>query len=352
MIKYSNLFDCVRNLYAAPSYFGLVNTLPLRYFLELTYRCNLNCPYCYVGEDRIKKELSTEDWYGIINQLPKYSIATLVGGEPLLRLDFREIFSAVSKRLNGKVTVVSNGYLLNDEIIRLFDNNQLLLLSVSLDGFGKIHDENRNKKGLFECVVSNLDEVLKLNKRPKIDIKTIVLENNLDDLPKLYKYCTEKGFEFFSLSFLRSNNLKQNSVLRENLTSEFFEENNHPLYFDLEHFKEIYKEIESIRKRSKCEIRFSPKFDYSKNIIEKIEDFYTTKKDFKNLYKACTFPFSDTFITPEGLVYPCLSVKMGDLKKNSLKEIYGMPCYREFRKKIKKEGYLPCCDMCCELCVE
>lgn len=352
MIKYSNLFDYARTLYALPAYSGMFDILPLRYFLELTYRCNLMCPYCYVGDERNKNELSTEEWIKIINQLPKYSIATLVGGEPLIRLDFGEIFNEVSKRLRGKVTVVSNGYMLNNDIVKMFDNKKLLLLSVSLDGFGKNHDLNRNKEGLFDRVVSNLDNVLNLKQRPKIDIKTIILENNLDDLPKLYKYCSGKGFDFFSLSFLRSNMLKQNSVLRESLTDEFFDKSEHKLYFDMEHFKEVYKELESLRKKSKCEIRFAPKFDYSKNIIEKIEEFYLKEKDFKSLYRPCTFPFSDTFINPEGLVYPCLSVKMGSLRENSLKEIYSMPCYREFRERIKKEGFLPCCDMCCELCVK
>lgn len=351
MINYSKLFDYARNLYSMPTYFGLFNTLPLRYFLELTYRCNLNCPYCYVGEDRNKHELSTYEWRKIIKQLPKYSIATLVGGEPLVRLDFGEIFNAVSDRLSGKVTIVTNGILLNEDIVKLFDNNRLTLLSVSLDGYGKTHDENRNRNGLFDIVTNNLEKVSTLKKRPKIDIKTIVLENNLDDLPKLYKYCSDKGFEFLSLSFLRANKLKQNCCLRENLSEEFFEKSEHNLYFDMEHFKEVYKEIESLKKNSKCEVRFAPKFDYSKNPLREIEKFYTEKKDFKNLYKSCTFPFSDTFITPEGLVYPCLSVKMGDLKTQSLKEIYSSEKYNSFRKIIKKEGYLPACDMCCELCV-
>lgn len=351
MINYSKLFDIVRNLYAMPTYMGWFNNLPLRYFLELTYRCNLNCPYCYVGEDRNKHELSTDEWRKIIKQLPKYSIATLVGGEPLVRLDFGEIFNAVSDRLSGKVTIVTNGILLNDDIVKLFDNNRLTLLSVSLDGYGKNHDENRNRNGLFDLVTSNLEKVLTLKKRPKIDIKTIVLENNLDDLPKLYKYCADKGFEFLSLSFLRANKLKQNCSLRENLTEEFFEKSKHNLYFDIEHFKEVYKEIESLKKNSKCEIRFAPKFDYSKNPLMEIENFYKEEKDFKNLYKPCTFPCSDTFITPEGLVYPCLSVKMGDLKEQSLNEVYSSEKYKSFRKMIKDNGYIQACDMCCELCV-
>lgn len=352
MINYSKLFDYARNFYAMPTYFGVCNNLPLRYFLELTYRCNLNCPYCYVGVDRNKNELSTEDWKKVIKQLPKYGLATLVGGEPLVRLDFGEIFNEVSDRLFGKVTVVTNGLLLNEDIIKLFDNNKLLLLSVSLDGYEKNHDLNRNRNGLFDIVTNNLENVLKLNKRPKIDVKTIVLENNLDDLPKLYKYCSEKGFEFMSLSFLRVNKLKQNCSLRKELTSEFFDKSEHNLYFDMEHFKEVYKEIEGLKKTSKCEIRFAPKFDYAKNPIKKIEEFYKCKNSFEALYKSCTFPFSDTFITPEGLVYPCLSVEMGDIKKQTLKEIYSSEKYKSFRKIIKEKGYLPACDMCCELCVK
>ena len=54
-----------------------------------------------------------------------------------------------------------------------------------------------------------------------IDIKTIVLPNNLDDLPKLYKLCCDMNFEFLSISFLRNNNWKQNSILQESFIPEF-----------------------------------------------------------------------------------------------------------------------------------
>ena len=88
-MNYSNIFDLLRNFYTSLSYndrFGRAK-IPFRYFLELTYRCNLNCPYCYVGCERNKKELTTEEWKKVIDQLPFYSIATLVGGEPLIRKD-------------------------------------------------------------------------------------------------------------------------------------------------------------------------------------------------------------------------------------------------------------------------
>jgi len=78
----SGLFDFGRNLYALPSYYDKSGKalIPLRYFFELTYRCNLNCPYCYVGDDRKKDELTTDEWFKIIEQIPWYSFVTLVGG--------------------------------------------------------------------------------------------------------------------------------------------------------------------------------------------------------------------------------------------------------------------------------
>ena len=121
-MNYSNLFDWIRNLYTSLSYNNKYGRaiIPFRYFLELTYRCNLNCPYCYVGDERKKTELSTEEWKNVIDQLPFYSIATLVGGEPLVRNDFIDILAYASKRIMNKVHVVSNGILINDEIIKAF----------------------------------------------------------------------------------------------------------------------------------------------------------------------------------------------------------------------------------------
>ena len=206
MFNLSNLFDLGRNLYALPSYNDRSGKalMPLRYFFELTYRCNLQCPYCYVGCDRNKEELTTQEWFNLIDQIPFYSFVTLVGGEPLIRKDFIDILMRTSKKTLGKLNVVSNGILINDEIIDAFIKSNMMLLSVSLDGYGKNHDINRAKDGIWDKIMDNFDNMNSRNKRPMVDIKTIVLENNLDDLVKLYKMCDEKNFNFLSISFFSS----------------------------------------------------------------------------------------------------------------------------------------------------
>lgn len=359
MLNYSNLFDTARNFYAMLSYNNKLGRalVPLRYFFELTYLCNLHCPYCYVGEEREKDELATQEWFNVIDQIPFYSFVTIVGGEPLLRKDFIPILEHTAKKTFGKLNVVTNGTLINDEIIDAFIKTKMMLLSVSLDGYGENHDKNRGKEGVFDKIISNLD-VLNAKKgkrsKPMVDIKTIALENNLDDLPKLYKLCDEMNFDFLSISFLRNNNLKQNSVLRESFTEEFYAQK-YPVksYFDMEHFKEVYRVLEELNKKSKVKIRFTPKFG-GKYIIKDIEEFfnYGADKPIQEIYEPCLYPFSNTMINPHGDVYPCLSLKIGNVREKSLKEIVNEPKYCCFRKNLKASKVFEACQMCCELRVK
>lgn len=353
-MNYSGLFDYLRNFYTSLSYNDKLGRakIPFRYFLELTYRCNLACPYCYVGNERNKKELTTDEWKKVIDQIPFYGIVTLVGGEPLIRKDFVEILEYVSRKVWGKVHVVSNGILITDEIIKAFIKYHLLLLSVSLDGFGENHDKNRGKDGIFDKIISNLENFKSQKPRQMVDIKTIVLPNNLDDLPKLYKLCDEMKFDFLSISFLRNNNWKQNSVLQECFIPEFTQ--NYPIekYFDMEHFKEVYKEILAMSEKSKVKLRFSPKFEYQKNPLEGIEKFFNLPAEtpLNEIYRPCQYPYTNMMINPEGFVYPCLSQKIGNVREKSLKELFNSPHYCCFRKNLKASGgTFGACQMCCEL---
>lgn len=355
-LDYSKIFDIARDLYALPSYqnkFGRA-LIPLRYFFELTYQCNLNCPYCYIGCERKKDELSTQEWFNVIEQIPWYSFVTLVGGEPLMRKDFVQILEKTAKKTFGKLNVVTNGILINDEIIDAFIRTKMMLLSVSLDGYGVNHDKNRNKEGIFEKIILNLEKLnsKKGSDKPMVDIKTIVLEDNLDDIVRLYKLCEEMNFDFLSISFLRNNDLKQNSILRETFGEEFYAKK-YPIkpYFDMEHFKEVYRQIIAIK--GKTQLRFSPKFEGG-DTLAKVEKFfaYSEDKPIQEIYEPCKYPFSNMMINPQGDVYPCLSLKIGNVREKSLKEVFNEPKICCFRKNLKASKVFESCQMCCELKVK
>ncbi len=361
MIDYSKIFDIARDLYAEVSYKSRSGKaiVPLRYFFELTYRCNLACPYCYVGLDRKKDELTLQEWKNIINQIPFYSFVTLVGGEPLVRKDFLDIMFEVSKKTLGKFNVVTNGVLITDEIIDAFIKSRMMLLSVSLDGYGKNHDINRGCEGIWDKIIDNLDRLMikkseHKKSKPMVDIKTILLENNMDDLPKLYKLASKMGFDFFSVSFLRNNNLKQNSCLRESFDEDFWEKE-YPIqpYFDLMHFEEVYKELKALSKSSRVRIRYAPKFDGGDE-LGKIKKFYTlgVNKKITDIYYPCKYPYSNMMINPQGDVYPCLALKIGNVRKTPLREVFNLPKFRCFRKNLQCSKLFTSCQMCCELKVK
>ncbi len=353
LIDYSDLFDLGRNLYAAYSFSEKTGEIkmPVRYILELTYRCNLRCPFCYIPDKAGGNELSTMEWFNIIEQIPPFSLISFVAGEVLLKEDFIEIYNKASEKFR-KVSVISNGIKLDEGIINAFIKNNLLLLSVSLDGYGEKHDKMRCCKGLWNKVTGNLElfnSKRKNKKSPMLDIKTCILENNLDDLPLLYKEAMKLNAQFFSLTFIRKQQLRQSSHLWDNFSEEFYQ-TYYPveLYFDMEHFKEIYKELESLAKNSKTTLRYAPRFRATGD-IEKIERFFGYKnKPVTEIYKPCRIPFTSIYITPEGNIYPCLSYKTASLKDMPLKDAINTVKSKCFRKNLYRSKVFNACQMCCD----
>ncbi len=365
MINLSHAFDISRDLFARYSQMRKSAPLPLRFFFELTHRCNLSCPYCYLGKNKVKDELTTDEWLKVIEEIPFYSFITLVGGEPLIREDFVEIFKACAKKTKHKTHLVTNGILFNDEIISALVKYKLLLLSVSLDGWMEHHDIERgikdSSKSAFKRILNNLDNLSlqcsTSHTNIMVDIKTIVLKDNLEDILKLYEFATNKGFEFFSISFLRNNNMKQNPCLSDTFLKEFYAKN-YPIepYFDMEQFEKIYWEIQKIKKYSKTKIRFAPKFDNDNPKVElnKIKKFFSedNNKAPSEIYKHCLYPWANTIINPSGDIYPCLSYRMGNVKENKIKDIINSKKYLLFKENLKHAHVFSACQMCCELKVK
>ena len=77
--------------------------------LEVSGRCQLNCPYCYVPRQQ-GQELSTDRWKSIITDLAGYGVfqVTLGGGEPTLRDDLKPLALHV-RRSGMNLCMTTNG---------------------------------------------------------------------------------------------------------------------------------------------------------------------------------------------------------------------------------------------------
>ncbi len=93
---------------------------PLSLLCELTYRCNLQCPYCYNPLDLrdYRDELSTEQWQRTLRQAAGLGVvqAHFSGGEPTLRRDLPALIEAASQA-GLYSNLITQGTFLDDALL-------------------------------------------------------------------------------------------------------------------------------------------------------------------------------------------------------------------------------------------
>ena len=113
---------------------------PLSATFELTPLCNFKCKMCYVRLDpdevAPRGRLHTaEEWVGLAREAVELGLmrVCLTGGEVLTRPDFKEIYLSLVN-MGLLVSVLSNGALIDDEIVSLFAEHPPVLLRFTLYG--------------------------------------------------------------------------------------------------------------------------------------------------------------------------------------------------------------------------
>ena len=161
---------------------------------ELTLRCNMQCIHCgsSAGDQRVK-ELTTDEWLKVVKDLSdtgcKY--ITLLGGEPFLRKDWFEISKGI-KENDMKLTIISNGFLIDNDVVSKLKELDLYTLAISLDGASpETHDKIRQVKGSFEKCVNVLERLKEAG--IKTSVITTLNKINYEDLPMMRSLLLDKG---------------------------------------------------------------------------------------------------------------------------------------------------------------
>lgn len=96
-------------------------------------RCNLACTYCNEYDD-FSKPVPTEAMLRRVDRLAELgtSVITISGGEPLLHPDLDQIIQRIRER-GSIATLITNGYLLTPERIKLLNRAGLDHLQISID---------------------------------------------------------------------------------------------------------------------------------------------------------------------------------------------------------------------------
>lgn len=140
--------------------------------LELTYRCNLDCFFCYNDVKLVGKALGTDDWTRLLDDLAAMGVfqLSLSGGEPLAHPDFLAL-GRRARALGFVVRVKSNGHALRGKLAeRVRAEVDPFLVEVSLHGARpETHDRQTRVPGSFERLLGNLREMKALGLRVKLN---------------------------------------------------------------------------------------------------------------------------------------------------------------------------------------
>lgn len=176
---------------------------PYRMDLAITYRCNNDCAHCYNARERDFPELTTEQWFKILDQLWELGVPHIIftGGESTLRNDLPELIAHAES--NGQITG------LNTNARRLADEKYLRqLIDAGLDHVQitvescdeQIHDQMVCAKGAFKQTIRGLKNALA--SPLYVMTNTTMLNTNVHKIPDTLDFLADLGVPTVGLNAL------------------------------------------------------------------------------------------------------------------------------------------------------
>ena len=321
--------------------------LPSRYVYILTNKCNLNCSFCFMKKHTIKDSMTAEDWINLTNQLPDYAKVTLTGGEPFLFPKFKEVFSHIANKFN--CSVISNGTLLTEELSDfLLSHNNFKVLSISVDNIGNTLRNIKPKiwKKTEEQIKYFCKKRNELKSSCVLDLKTTILDDNAEDLFEIHKYCVEElGCDTHVFQFLKGSPIQHSDIIYD--VKDILKKSNAEVYKNFDIIKNQFEKIKQYNLKTGALTFLHPKV--GSLISEEVPlniDIMNKANHIKENFKPCKYAWSSMHVNVDGNMFPCLAIPIGNIKKNTLKEIILSKKICNFQGLIKKQGTIEACNRC------
>jgi len=174
--------------------------VPISGSLELTFRCNLRCVHCYLGDARFgisgKEELSYGEICDLLDQIVDEGCLWLLltGGEPLFRPDFLDIYT-YAKRKGLLVTLFTNGTLITPQIADYLREWRPFRIEITLYGRTKeTYERVTGVPGSYERCIRGIE--LLLERGLPLRLKTMAMTLNKHEIWAMKEYAEELGVGF------------------------------------------------------------------------------------------------------------------------------------------------------------
>ncbi|MDP2498959.1 MAG: radical SAM protein [Candidatus Palauibacterales bacterium] len=293
---------------------------------NLTARCNLECPHCYISAGSWRSDgddLSTEECRRITDQVLDVNPAPLFvlsGGEPLVRDDLEEI-AAYASGQGATVVVGTNGTLLTRDRIASLKDAGVRGVAISVDSLDPdYHDRFRRGAGALEQTLAAVERL----REGRLDfvVQTTLTRANREEVPELVAWAAEKGAVCFNLYFLVGTGRGEGMASDGRLTG-LSPEQNEEVLAELAELQREYRGRLMIR--SKCQPQLM------RHVHERDPD-----SPLLNYRTRCPCGVQYCRITPEGKVTPCpyMPEVAGDLREASFGEVWrGSELFRRLREE-------------------
>jgi MoaA/NifB/PqqE/SkfB family radical SAM enzyme len=161
---------------------AFAEAIPLNCQIEITYRCNHLCTFCYNSPSGAR-EMTTEQIFEVLRKVADFGVlyCTLTGGEALCHKDFFKIGHEVV-RLGMALRIYSNGYLMADpRVVRRIKELNPFEVEISVHGARpETHEALTHIKGSFAKTVRAIENLVEGG--IKVVLKCPITRLNQDEL--------------------------------------------------------------------------------------------------------------------------------------------------------------------------
>lgn len=345
---------------------GFALKAPYQISLRITNRCNQHCAICgqfgakgYMhksGAESLLNELTIKQYKNLVDEvIPYRPLFYITGGEALLYKDLLDLTEYI-KQKNGYVYVITNGALLSkyakDIVSQKWD-----LLTVSLDGPEKIHDQCRGVPGTFKKTTNGINIFMEERKKqggnlPYFILSATISAANQHHLDEVFEVASDIKPDclilYLSWFTTEEIGLRHQAILKQELGMDAVTWKS---YIGQNVNIDTQKLHDTLKKISKRKYPF-PWFHIPSIPLDQIHTYYREPENFLG-YGPCVAPYLMVDIMPNGDVVTCrdyIDVKVGNITQKPLLEIWNDKPFRKFRMLLQKHGgTLPQCSRCCGL---
>jgi radical SAM protein with 4Fe4S-binding SPASM domain len=302
---------------------------------EITMGCNMRCKHCGSSCDNaLPDELTTNEALNLCKDLGKmgFKWITLSGGEPTTRKDWHII--AKEMKENGVIpTIITNGWLINEEIVDKAVDAGVNTIAISVDGLEETHDFIR-KKGSFQRIINAFEIIRKRD--IGLSVITTINTYNIGELPELKNLLVEKGVMSWQLQIgLPMGNMAKNDEL----------------VMKPSHVDDIIDFAYDSLKEKSINIQLADCIGYFSLKELEVRKAYSYTDTEACQWQGCSAGKYSLGILHNGDVLGCTSIRdrefiEGNIKTTPLQEIWNNPESFKWNRKLKKEMLGGLCGKC------